>query len=848
MTLYKHTRRRHGVFRKKRHVTKRFRNTFRKSWGRVMKGGMKIKYKNGAIYEGDFKDGKENGHGTTKWPNGSVYVGNFKNGLWHGQGKMRWANGEVYEGRFMNGFRHGKGKATRPNGEFYEGDYRHGLKHGIGTYQWADGSVYVGEWLDDRPHGRGKWRDENGVVYEGNMREGGINSLSLLLQDGNVTNIAFHPTAPLLLAMCSGKTHEDPETLFLQRFNRNTGHIIDMIPIPPVNFAPVISIAFHPTEPIFAVGNAENDVDLFSWDINDDSVGLSYDKIMSTIKTPCEKIAFHPHEPLFATCGEDESREFNYITRIWQIERASVPDPMFPFQVTIVDDEILSSIIISCIAFHPTQPIIITSSDTRWVNPRDKRNENNVILWKYNNTTPTVPMVILSNLEAIASNSNHKSYHADDVNFVAFHPTKPFFATASKDATVKMWRMTPKPNDSLYVECMATFRSDDNVSPVTCVAFHPIEPLLVGGFYNGNAVVWEYMGVLSKKVLSFEPDMYESRVVAVYPLPPPIHRMRMTPAMLTEAKGKLTDREQRSVVMMGRRTDREQRSVSMMKKSLRVPEEDSDSSPSPPPGKSLTRAELNRRERKIAEEREKMQRELEILRERQRQLEANSHVFVSAVNFQVDSRGVSFLEIGRNNTDVVELRNVSVFTSEVGIKNRDQTKLLELRKELVDKTIGDLMASQAPPSREGTLRYTGPEIKSAMSRRLVSSRGVDFTALPDPEWDRMREGEPPRPNLEQLDIEKNEAIKSEGRERDKTIANVRKDWQDRYEEALKLQTAVEAAEAAALNPPQPSQPQPSQPSQPSQPPQPSQPQPQPSRLPPDGGNSRRTRRKNRQNK
>ena len=73
MTLYTKTRR----------SSKHLRN---KSRTRVLKGGkgskgskMRVKYKNGAIYEGDFKDGKENGYGTTKWTDGAVYVGKFKN-------------------------------------------------------------------------------------------------------------------------------------------------------------------------------------------------------------------------------------------------------------------------------------------------------------------------------------------------------------------------------------------------------------------------------------------------------------------------------------------------------------------------------------------------------------------------------------------------------------------------------------------------------------------------------------------------------------------------------------------------------------------------------------------------
>ena len=280
-----------------------------------------------------------------------------------------------------------------------------------------------------------------------------------------------------------------------------------------------------------------------------------------------------------------------------------------------------------------------------------------------------------------------------------------------------------------------------------------------------------------------------------------------------------------------------------MKKSPRVPfftpgvEEDPDSSPSPPPVKSLTRAELNRRERELAEEREKMQRELEIHRERQRLLEDNIRVFVSAVNFQVDSRGVSFLEIGRNNTDVVELRNVSVFTSEVGIKNRDQTTLLEFRKKLVDTTIGDLMASQAHPSAAGTLRFTPEEFERAMSHGHIDSRGGD-TVLPDPEWYGMRIGGPPRPNLEQLDIDERAAIKSEEDARKAESKAESEDWNERVNEAKRRQDEKERLE---LSQPLPSQPQPSQPL-PSQA-QPSQPLPQP----PKGGNSRRTRRKNRRN-
>ena len=765
MSSYKHTRRHHVIFRKKRNVTKRFKKTLRKSRRRVLRGGVKevkeVTYENGAKYEGEIEDGKENGYGTTKWPDGAVYEGEFKNGFWHGQGKMKWANGEVYEGSFMNGLRHGKGKSTRLNGEFYKGDYRDGMKNGEGMYRWADGSVYVGEWLDDNIHGRGKWRDENGVVYDGNLKEGGINSLSLLLQDGNVSNLVFHPTEPLLLAVCRGKTHKEPQTLFLQRINRNTGHIIHIIPIAEsMRDTPGRSIAFHPRAPIFAVGNIEGKVDLFRWEINEGSgVGLSAKKISTTEIPPenrgfrrqCEIIAFHPHEPLFATCGETDNGI--YTTRIWRIERANAASP---FQLVDLQCKMMSNEI-SSIAFHPSQPILITAS-------RMIAAENDVKLWNYFDVNNPRLITVLSIIHAF--NSDHRSFHTDFVNFVAFHPTEPFFATASKDATIKMWRMTPNPDDSLSATCVATFRSDDNVSPVTCVAFHPKEPLLVGGFYNGNTVVWGYMRFLSKKGLTLDQVMYEPRVVSVFPLPPPmLHRMRMTPAMLTEAKGKL------------RRW--------------------SDSSPSPPPRKSLPiAAELNRPEN-------------------ERVLDDSSHVFVSAVNFQVDSRGVSFLEIGRNNTNVVELRNVSHFVSEVTIKNMGQAEFLKNREEFAHKL-----------SEQGTsnfFRQGGPQFTQAdFERSILGKKPGNSSAGPTTvgkSLDESRKG-----NLGLTMAERDEKEAQENKLYIEAIEQetkgIRDEWVGKLTTAKQRQDQKERQQQLDLqNTPLP--------------------------PPPKGGNSRRTRRKNR---
>jgi hypothetical protein len=77
-----------------------------------------------SVYEGEFKDGIPNGEGTYVG-DGKKYVGNFDDGLPSGYGKII-ENGEEYEGEFENGERHGKGKLKRANGEVSEVEYKNG--------------------------------------------------------------------------------------------------------------------------------------------------------------------------------------------------------------------------------------------------------------------------------------------------------------------------------------------------------------------------------------------------------------------------------------------------------------------------------------------------------------------------------------------------------------------------------------------------------------------------------------------------------------------------------------------------------------------------------------------------
>ena len=90
----------------------------------------------------------------------------------HGNGKMTCLDGAIYEGEFRNGLLHGKGKMTTSDGRTYEGEFQNNLPHGQGRATLIDGTTYEGEFLNGLVHGKGKQTEPNGQVYEGEFLNG----------------------------------------------------------------------------------------------------------------------------------------------------------------------------------------------------------------------------------------------------------------------------------------------------------------------------------------------------------------------------------------------------------------------------------------------------------------------------------------------------------------------------------------------------------------------------------------------------------------------------------------------------------------------------------------------------
>lgn len=123
-------------------------------------------------YEGDWLDGRYDGHGIESWARGSRYKGQYRQGLRHGFGVYRFYTGDCYAGEWFNGQSHGFGVQSCSDGSSYLGESRFGVKHGLGSYHFRNGDKYAGEYFGDKIHGFGVYRFANGHCYEGAWHEG----------------------------------------------------------------------------------------------------------------------------------------------------------------------------------------------------------------------------------------------------------------------------------------------------------------------------------------------------------------------------------------------------------------------------------------------------------------------------------------------------------------------------------------------------------------------------------------------------------------------------------------------------------------------------------------------------
>lgn len=123
-------------------------------------------------YDGERREGRENGRGVYTGAQGDRYEGGWRDGLKDGEGVYTSPEGHVYEGGYREGLRHGRGTYTRTEGSSYEGEWRDGVQHGRGVATWPDGTRYEGLLVEGRPEGEGTLSFPDGNVYSGEWHAG----------------------------------------------------------------------------------------------------------------------------------------------------------------------------------------------------------------------------------------------------------------------------------------------------------------------------------------------------------------------------------------------------------------------------------------------------------------------------------------------------------------------------------------------------------------------------------------------------------------------------------------------------------------------------------------------------
>jgi len=134
-------------------------------------------------------------------------------------------------------------------------------------------------------------------------------------------------------------------------------------------------------------------------------------------------------------------------------------NPYIGREISTLTDQTMS---VNSIAFHPTAPILATTSGG-----------NTAKLWR------------LSADNSSATCVDTLKGHFNIVLCVAFHPSEPLLATGSADCFTKLWRLSADNSSATYEATL-----DGDSSPVQSLAFHPTAPLLATGGWDNIVKLW----------------------------------------------------------------------------------------------------------------------------------------------------------------------------------------------------------------------------------------------------------------------------------------------------------------------------------------------------------------------
>ncbi len=99
-----------------------------------------------AEYRGAMRDGRAEGLGSYVDADGISYEGEWKNGLMDGHGTLKFAGGDEYFGEMHAGKATGTGRYIDVTGEIFDGYFADGQRTGFGTTTLPNGNSYRSSW------------------------------------------------------------------------------------------------------------------------------------------------------------------------------------------------------------------------------------------------------------------------------------------------------------------------------------------------------------------------------------------------------------------------------------------------------------------------------------------------------------------------------------------------------------------------------------------------------------------------------------------------------------------------------------------------------------------------------
>jgi WD40 repeat protein len=226
---------------------------------------------------------------------------------------------------------------------------------------------------------------------------------------------------------------------------------------------PVLSVAFHPIQPVFITGSASDTV-VRQWRFNPDQKEDSVIEPTLLLSNSHAKhdvycVAFHPVIPFLASCSGKTAKLWN---ENLQEEPIIMEHPAA----------------VSCLAFHPnpnpSELIMATGCK-----------DNRIRLWRFSQGNPKEAACVAT-----------LSGHSKEISSLSFHPDpmKNILATCSFDKTIKLWHLSQNFKEA---ECIATLDKKDRDNKrilFTSFALYPNTQLLsfdlVTGSRFGNVDLW----------------------------------------------------------------------------------------------------------------------------------------------------------------------------------------------------------------------------------------------------------------------------------------------------------------------------------------------------------------------